>query len=237
MYSKKRSILATAVVLSLGAGAAQAATTTNNNFTMLDSAGMLVGGTNSVVFTWDGTLNTDPNTAVSNASLVSSAPFFGLSWTAHNVKLYGAGSYTLSTADVLGSADCPTMANCVSGGSYNVTVAPGQVMAHMKFAWGATQGIDVVNVWEAGDWTSLNPGNPIFTGQGGANGTYIGPYYQLTSIDWDGNGIAGAAMIDGPFQGFNANFNVNAVPVPAAVWLFGSGLLGLIGVARRKKKN
>jgi hypothetical protein len=28
--------------------------------------------------------------------------------------------------------------------------------------------------------------------------------------------------------------NVGAVPVPAAVWLFGSGLLGLIGVARRK---
>ena len=27
---------------------------------------------------------------------------------------------------------------------------------------------------------------------------------------------------------------VEAVPVPAAVWLFGSGLLGLIGVARRK---
>lgn len=28
---------------------------------------------------------------------------------------------------------------------------------------------------------------------------------------------------------------VEAVPVPAAVWLFGSGLLGLIGMARRKK--
>ena len=28
---------------------------------------------------------------------------------------------------------------------------------------------------------------------------------------------------------------VNAVPVPAAVWLFGSGLVGLIGIARRKK--
>ena len=29
--------------------------------------------------------------------------------------------------------------------------------------------------------------------------------------------------------------DVSAVPVPAAVWLFGSGLIGLIGVARRKK--
>lgn len=28
----------------------------------------------------------------------------------------------------------------------------------------------------------------------------------------------------------------SAVPVPAAVWLFGSGLIGLVGVARRKKK-
>ena len=28
---------------------------------------------------------------------------------------------------------------------------------------------------------------------------------------------------------------VSAVPVPAAVWLFGSGLIGLIGIARRKK--
>jgi hypothetical protein len=29
---------------------------------------------------------------------------------------------------------------------------------------------------------------------------------------------------------------VSAVPVPAAVWLFGSGLLGLAGIARRRKK-
>ncbi len=31
------------------------------------------------------------------------------------------------------------------------------------------------------------------------------------------------------------NFSITPVPVPAAVWLFGSGLIGLIGVARRKK--
>jgi hypothetical protein len=73
-------------------------------------------------------------------------------------------------------------------------------------------------------------------------------------------GIGGVPMWDGPFTGFNANFDVttltptgtgsvtgiapfpvgpypsNAVPVPAAVWLFGSGLIGLVGVARRNKK-
>ena len=31
------------------------------------------------------------------------------------------------------------------------------------------------------------------------------------------------------------NLNIGAVPIPAAIWLFGSGLLGLVGMARRKK--
>jgi len=31
------------------------------------------------------------------------------------------------------------------------------------------------------------------------------------------------------------NINFSPVPVPAALWLFGSGLLGLVGIARRKK--
>lgn len=81
----------------------------------------------------------------------------------------------------------------------------------------------------------------------------------------DGVGIGGNPMQDGPFQNFNANFDVltmtfasydanatigpfcdfdpsgnlcavSQVPVPAAVWLFGSGLLGLVGVARRRKQ-
>ena len=33
----------------------------------------------------------------------------------------------------------------------------------------------------------------------------------------------------------NVSVKAQVIPVPAAVWLFGSGLLGLIGIARRKK--
>jgi hypothetical protein len=33
----------------------------------------------------------------------------------------------------------------------------------------------------------------------------------------------------------DCSISVNAVPVPAAIWLFGSGLIGLIGLSRRKQ--
>jgi hypothetical protein len=212
----KKHSLHIAVLIALGAASSAAyaaVTASNGNFTMLDGTGALVGGTNDVNFTWDGTLNTDPATAVSNATITSagSTPFFGLVWTAYDVKVYGPGSYTLSTVDTPGSVDCPYPGlTCVSGTSpndhYNVTVPAGAIMAHMKFAWGTTQGIDVVNVWEPGSWTTLNPTSSIYNGP---NGTYTGPVYGLVSTDWDNSGKAGSGMIDGPFPGFSANFNVN----------------------------
>ena len=53
------------------------------------------------------------------------------------------------------------------------------------------------------------------------------------------NTTVGGSMQTGPFAGatpaFNGTGDLSAVPVPAAVWLMGSGLLGLVGVARRRK--
>jgi hypothetical protein len=39
------------------------------------------------------------------------------------------------------------------------------------------------------------------------------------------------------FDNVSVTADVSAVPVPAAAWLFGSGLLGLVGVARRKSRS
>jgi len=56
-----------------------------------------------------------------------------------------------------------------------------------------------------------------------ALGTYVSSFM---GIDIGGVGTD-VQPTNGPFQ-------VTAVPVPAAGWLFGSGLIGLLGVARRK---
>ncbi|MFK5947574.1 MAG: VPLPA-CTERM sorting domain-containing protein [Methylococcales bacterium] len=77
--------------------------------------------------------------------------------------------------------------------------------------------------------------------------TGIGTTIGQLSLGTD-DGIGGSPIYSPPnytFTGFNPNFDITTItitsgphppiPVPAAVWLFGSGLLGLTTLARRKK--
>lgn len=66
-----------------------------------------------------------------------------------------------------------------------------------------------------------------------------GSLQYLGDVSYTGGSLAGG-LTDGRFEGGASGINVVAklgavVPVPAAVWLFGSGILGLVAVARRKK--
>jgi hypothetical protein len=54
-------------------------------------------------------------------------------------------------------------------------------------------------------------------------------------IGTDWGGAAGAGFFE--VKNIHLEFIAATVPVPPAVWLFGSGILGLAGLARRKKKR
>jgi hypothetical protein len=93
-----------------------------------------------------------------------------------------------------------------------------------------------------------DPGNAC--GTTGSTGALLSGGFPLCN-----DGKTGVRMATAPFPGHGANFDMTSmtlvscsnndgngncvntppIPVPAAVWLFGSGLLGLVGVARRRK--
>ena len=74
--------------------------------------------------------------------------------------------------------------------------------------------IQSIVYWTATEYTPNTINAWYFNFSGG--GQYVGNK-TISNYAW--------AVYDG---------DVSAVPIPAAVWLFGSGLLGLIGVARKK---
>jgi len=91
------------------------------------------------------------------------------------------------------------------------------------------------------DWIDLGPLNggtrgidiDAFIGSGVTLGARYS-YVQIVDLlpHQSGSPFAGA---DIDAIGAATSAAPAAVPVPAAMWLFGSGLLGLVGVARRKK--
>jgi hypothetical protein len=65
-------------------------------------------------------------------------------------------------------------------------------------------------------------------------------YASFTADFADGGRIEGgfllAGDLSGDFTGSVLTAKASVVPVPAAVWLFASGLIGLAGIGRRKAK-
>ncbi len=120
------------------------------------------------------------------------------------------------------------------GTSYTLTVAVGQRDGN---------GIPVANGPFAGYLIELLSGENVVASVSsdsapGSPGTFedVSLTYTATAGDPVGPlGIRIGVKNFGHLDFDNVRLSTGAVPLPPSVWLFGSGLVGLIGVARRKK--
>jgi len=123
----------------------------------------------------------------------------------------------------------------------------------LRFDLGATYGLQTAHLWNIEEvifpnWGVTAMHIEFFDDSLTSLGTYdslpiiSGGNGDPTAENFDLGGILGVKYVDvlltGDLDGVDiTNFGfttVSSVPVPAAVWLFGSGLIGLIGIARRK---
>ena len=100
--------------------------------------------------------------------------------------------------------------------AFDITVRNGQAL-----------GLSMILETSAAVGTGIASGTALVT----ANFANTAGITGFEYFDLNGNPISGEfSSVDGL-----ALYDPSVVPVPAAVWLFGSGLIGLIGLARRKK--
>ena len=203
-------------------------------------------------------------TSVANITAGSTTLFFNHNWSAHNIQAFATGTYTFDTALEGGNPEAGNLTLTVPAGmlgmhmlfdwngNLNIDVV---VLGSFNTMFGSGNGFlanpgyvafSVDGACSDAFGTAILGAECLFDGPGfGSEAVKAGPLVDATQI-WGlasvdqigGDGISGTPMAPGgPFAGFNANFNANLVPVPvpAAVWLFGSGLIGLVGVARRRK--
>jgi hypothetical protein len=180
---------------------------------MVDGIGKIVGGSTDVAGSFNDSMicTSTSCTMVNGMTLSSNQNFFGSPWTAHDIRVFGTGTYTFDTACTAAQIQAGTT-NCGGGPTLTLVVGAGQLGAHMLFDWSTSGNIDVIVQWNLD-----SPfGSPLYDGVT-QTGTDV---WNLVSVDGAGNtngiaqpdGLRGYRMVDGPFVNFNANFNLNMTP-------------------------
>jgi len=178
--------------------------------------------------------------AVSIVGDIALGTAIGASWTPADNTLATGGGITTANADGVvfndGADASPIDEGLVTG------------------AYGDYSGVALGTFVDFNDFVfdPLSAGTQLWTFDFGGN-TYSFSMSTITivsqtsnTVSLEGSGMAsisGFDDTDGDFaltlnqsgQAFSFSSSASVVPVPPAVWLFGSGLLGLIKIARRRK--
>jgi len=197
-------------------------------------------------------LGADANTATGCAYdvVAVSGSYFGMDTSGDGIIQDGEKTTLTGVAGI-------TLGTAQAGNSVNPT---GSIDAGWSFGGAAGEHLTLNGLTVTGTgntasldmtgWTVFWNGGNIDMGAGTSTDGVQDPGSEFATITCGIDCTAGdtfslsyaANVPTGSFAGFFYTLNMegtigapSAVPVPAAVWLFGSGLVGLAGVARRRK--
>lgn len=195
-----------------------------------DPSGNLYGITFTSLYSID--KDTAASTLIGNTGIISNSLVFGSDGTLYtaNNSLYTIDTITGSSTIVGNGGDPYSSSGDLAfiGGELYLSSVGGDDL--FKLDTGTGVGTEIGNIGFGAVYGLATDNNIDLYGTTG-----------ITVLSVDVTTGAGTALVNYGGQGLgSANGSAfleeaAVVPVPAAVWLFGSGLLGLVGIARRKK--
>ena len=239
----KKTVLAAGVALALGASASHAAFfagSSTYSVSVTSASCFAFGDCTSLVDNISGgsfTLSTDATGANYTVGSYSMAAYTGTPGGLFSTGGPVAGSGSVSNAgqldlDFAGRTGSATLFPYLGTPAWNIDDGvAGGTGAYEGYTTGSDSNVSPT---DGSVSLTLTGSNLTFAGTtGGGLGLWTG---QLVSV-----GNVGASW--GPFAGtpysevYTVNVTGPVVPIPAAAWLFGSGLIGLVGVARRRRRS
>lgn len=235
----KKTVLYTAMVAALGitalASVSAQAANVNTGDTLTITTGVPIvntsGTTTGVSGSWFG-MDTNSNGSIQQSEKTPLAQgttglVIGVTTTA------GASHGGAPTAGDTNAITKPWLFNSSTGSDYVTTAVTGGTTTGLNFSgWTVTwNGIPAINMGGGAWGTGYSNGVANFVWDGVYGHSYILDYHATVPVGDPSNfgGTKYALHLEGFVQA------AAPVPVPAAVWLLGSGLVGLVGVARRRK--
>lgn len=162
----------------------------------------------------------------------------GMNDQADNSRKAIAGCVSTTCTDITFGFDADyAIAFDATNGGFLFGLATGSSLGFLESAGGAGAVSDSAFTF------SVSMANLGLTPFSGDTVNYVGTYVSnfLTGVDLSnegyGAGLPGTNPLSPASETFTSSlaYTTSTVPIPATVWLFGSGLLGLVGMARRKK--